>query len=356
MRLVRSMPILLSLGLMFLAQPAAASGPEEWSAFKARFVTDDGRVVDIGNKSISHTEGQGYAMLCAAVFDDQPTFRLVWQWTRDHLPRRPDGLFPWRWTPAAGGGGAVTDPNNATDGDIVIAWALARAAARWNDAGLRGESAALAKAILDAAVRRIGSLTVLLPGASGFERKDAVVLNLSYWIFPAFPALDAVAPSPLWAALGASGTRLIAAARFGTWELPPDWLQLALDGSPERRLSQRLKPASGFPPTFGYDAIRVPLYLVWGGVAGREYLDPFVRLWSRYPSSADIPARIDLATGVASPYPLSRGGQAIVALVRRAAGSSSAMTPDIGLLPSDDYYSSALLLLARIAAAERADR
>ena len=32
----------------------------EWQAFKTRFVSADGRVIDTGNGNITHSEGQGY--------------------------------------------------------------------------------------------------------------------------------------------------------------------------------------------------------------------------------------------------------------------------------------------------------
>ena len=35
-----------------------------------------------------------------------------------------------RWKPS-GSGGSIADKNNATDGDLLIAWGLARAAAGW---------------------------------------------------------------------------------------------------------------------------------------------------------------------------------------------------------------------------------
>ena len=44
---------------------------------------------------------------------------------------------------------------------------------------------------------------LLLPAISGFaaeDRKDGPVLNLSYWVFPAFSRLHLVAPEINWAA------------------------------------------------------------------------------------------------------------------------------------------------------------
>src|SRR5262249_27808491 len=101
----------------------------EWSKYRDRFVAEDGRVRDIGNKDFSHTEGQGWAMLFAESFDDRATFDRIWRWTRDKLQRSDSALFSWRWDP--NGDKPIADTNNATDGDTLIAWALARAAQRW---------------------------------------------------------------------------------------------------------------------------------------------------------------------------------------------------------------------------------
>ena len=45
---------------------------DAWRAYKARFVTAQGRVVDTANGLVSHSEGQGYGMLLAVAADDRP--------------------------------------------------------------------------------------------------------------------------------------------------------------------------------------------------------------------------------------------------------------------------------------------
>lgn len=344
----RGFPVWFFVALFFLMSNAMADEISPWDSFKARFVTSDGRVVDTGNKNISHTEGQGYAMLAAATFDDQATFRLLWTWTKTHLPRRSDGLFPWRWTPDAGGG-SVTDGNNASDGDLLLAWALARGAERWRDPTLRQEASSLAQAILTTLVRTVGGKVVLLPGAVGFVHDHQVTLNLSYWVFPAFADLDRVASSPLWAALRSSGFDLLGIARFGRHQLPVNWIDLSPDET--LPLSQRITPAPAWPASFGYDAIRVPLYVGWlGGTS--DALTPIIRYWLSYPSVSEIPAEINVLTDAVTPYPLSAGGRALVSQTLRWQGKIPASTDMGGNRASDDYYSSALLLMTRVAAAE----
>ncbi|VTN12488.1 Endoglucanase precursor [Raoultella terrigena] len=43
-----------------------------WESYKSRFMMADGRIVDTGNGSVSHTEGQGFAMLLAVAKKRSP--------------------------------------------------------------------------------------------------------------------------------------------------------------------------------------------------------------------------------------------------------------------------------------------
>ena len=67
-----------------------------------------------------------------------------------------------------------------------------------------------------------------------------------------------------------SGRVLIAQARFGDAGLPADWVELA---------GKDLRLPKGFETVFGYNAIRVPLYAVWGGLEDAESLNGPVKAW-----------------------------------------------------------------------------
>src|SRR5215469_10711553 len=98
--------------------------PQLWQQYRLRFITADGRVIDEDSdpKGVTHTEGQGYGMLLAEAVGDRERFDLLWQWTQNNL-RRPDGLFSWKFAACGEQGDCITDKNNASDGDILIAWA-----------------------------------------------------------------------------------------------------------------------------------------------------------------------------------------------------------------------------------------
>jgi endo-1,4-beta-D-glucanase Y len=309
-----------------MAWPAAASEPEltreEWQAWRGAFLAEDGRVVDTGNGGISHSEGQGYGMLLAVLADQPADFTAIWGFTRTELMVRDDGLVAWRWDPAATP--HVTDVNAASDGDILIAYALDLAAGAWGDAAYATAAEKLARAIGAKLVFEDGGRPILLPGPTGFtagNRSDGPVVNLSYWVFEAFPTLARLDPGTDWARLGAEGLRLVEETQFGSLGLPPDWLSL-----------RRMRPAEGVPPVYGYNALRIPLYLVRAGLGSPELLE---RLRA--------PAIVDVAGGSAETLP-DRGYRAIPALVACKLDGAR-LPPDLAAFVPTDYYPSSLHLL-----------
>src|SRR4051812_32573749 len=110
------------LAAPLLSHAAAEGAPAEpllWPIFKSRFVLPSGRVVDTGNEGVSHSEGQGYGMLFAEANNDRACFEQLWRWTKRNLQVRPDRLLSWRWRPV-GTSGVADDPNNASDGDLLV--------------------------------------------------------------------------------------------------------------------------------------------------------------------------------------------------------------------------------------------
>jgi endoglucanase len=314
---------LLAAPLVGLAQSA------EWQAFVQRHLAPDGRVVDDGSGGISHSEGQGMTMLLAVHHGDRGAFEKIHGWTRANLAVRDDGLLAWRWEPSKG----ITDRNNATDGDLFVAWALARAAGRWGEETYRTEATERARAVRTRLARSTAWGVVLLPGAEGFEKPDHRVVNLSYWIFPAFRELNAVDPDPAWAELERSGLRLLELARFGHWGLPPDWL----------RLADPLKPAQDYPARFGYDAVRIPLYLIWARLGNEARLAPFKAFWSHFDGARFLSPWTDLGNDSVDPRDAIPGIHAI-AHATRATGAVTAYVFE----PPQSFYSGALVLLTQL--------
>lgn len=323
----------------------------EWSIFRSRFIDEDGQLTDSYSK-LSHSEGQGYAMLLALAADDRATFDRLWRWTRANLKRRDDALLAWKWQPDGKGGGIVEDHNDATDADILIAWALHRAAKQWHEAKYDDAARPIADDILNELVREVGGFAILLPGHNGFAHEDGITINLSYWIFPAFLSLNELVPSLRWYELGRSGLFLLGAAHFGHDRLPSDWM--VLKATEKGGLSISLPKDR---PLYGFDAVRIPLYLLWDHRISPETMAPFLTFWKATPDDR-IPATVDLATGMVSAYTIPPGMQAIVAAVETRSSQpdsrvATTMIPRLPTLDRDqDYYSAALGLLVRLALSE----
>jgi endoglucanase len=332
-------PPRLALDARALPLGGALNAPAMWQAYKARFVTEKGRVIDTGNKFISHSEGQGYGMLLAVAANDRPTFDRIWGWTRANLMVRDDALLAWRWEP--GKRPAVADMNDASDGDILIAWALAEAGDFWNDMSYRIAGRRIAVEMARKLVlfkTKMGA--ILLPAVSGFhesDRADGPVVNLSYYVFPAFARLKLVAPEVDWPGLTQTGLDLLDATRTGPETLPPDWISLK---------DWRVRPAEGFPAQFAYNALRAPLYMAWAGVGERAQYEPFMALVKKTRGAMAI---IDVASGAEVSGFSEAGFGAVGAITACVVEGSKAPAQLFTLAPSDNYYPATLQMLSLIA-------
>jgi endoglucanase len=332
-----------------IASPAAIADPE-WVLYKQRYLDAQGRIVDSANGGISHSESQGIGLLLAVHNKDRATFDKIWRWTQANLQVRNDKLFAWKWTPTDAGasGGNVEDRNNATDGDLLIAWALARAGRQWREASYLRLAREISRDVRAKLVGESAYGTFLLPGEQGFLRDGAPIVNLSYWVFPALQAMSRLDPAPEWPRLIATGLQLLQTARFGRWQLPSDWLMLA----------DKPVLAPGFPPRFGYDALRIPLYLIWARLDNPANLKPFTDFWGSFPDSF-LPAWSALNDDSTDTTGALPGVHAVAALTRIRATARSKARPPLklpALGAQDDYYSASLLLLAKLAASESGTR
>ena len=309
-----------------------------WQEWKRRFLTDQGRVVDTANGLMSHSEGQGYGMALAVAAADRVAFERIWAWTRANLMVRPDELVAWRWEPDKRAG--IGDVNNASDGDILIAWALTEAAEFWGETSYRIAGRRIAvEASRKTFLLKTSFGTLILPAVLGFtgeERPDGPVGNLSHWVFPALERLQNVPPEGDWEDLTQPGLDLLKAARFGKEKLPPDWLSLK-GGKPA--------PAQNFPVSFGYDAIRAPLYMAFSGIGEREHYAPFVALWR----GGAAARKLDLATGAAEPLP--EGGYRAPAALVLCAATGAKFPPELRRAEANEHYYPATLRLLALAGA-----
>lgn len=304
----------------------------DWQLYKTKFVAMDGRVIDTGNDNVSHSEGQGYGLLLALKMNDPEAFKRIWQWTKTNLQVRQDKLFIWRRRPATAL--MEEDKNNATDGDIIIAWVLLEAAKNWQKSAYSQEGLNILNDIKHKLVIQKNGLDVLLPGEQGFQFPTATQVNLSYWVYPALKVFASVDPDPIWDKLIASGQTLLQKARFGRWQLPPDWLDIKND--------HNLSPAK--TNRFGYDAVRIPLYLVMGNMSS-DILTPFAKYWGFY--RGYTPAWTLLNDNVMDSFGAGSGISAVKQVTLFATKHIESVH-FATLDKNQDYYSATLLLLSKL--------
>ena len=317
--------------------PLAAAADPDWETFRQAFVQGEGRVVDTGQAGISHSEGQGFAMIFAVHYGDRPSFDRLWQWTKRNLQVRDDALLAWKWETQGG----VTDRNNASDADLLVAWALIRAGDKWRQPEYTAAGKRIAQDVRAKLLKRVAHGLVLLPGLEGFDRPEGTTINLSYWIFPAFRDLARVDPAPEWDELSKAGITILGYSYFGRWRLPPDWL----------KLGERVMPGGQPPERFSYDAVRIPIYLLWSRLDSDALIKPYRDFWGHFAGARDLPAWTNLKDDSVD----SRGAEAGIRAVAKVVGdyprtSAGSLPP---LARGQSYYSSALLLLCKIALRER---
>lgn len=312
----------------------------DWAVFQQRFVTENGRVMDDAQNHTTHSEGQAYAMLLAVAFDDRKAFDKFWAWSKMNLQvRKNDHLLAWLWDPLTK---QVSDDNNATDGDIITAWALVRAANIWKS-GHYGKDAKQILTDLKKLEVYAKDYLILLPGAQGFVDQQTITINPSYFIFPAYQELAVFDPSGSWQRLEQDGLRILEEASFGKWRLPADWITISDVG---------LSIAEDRPPWFSYDAIRIPLYAAWGGV-NTTSIDAFTLFWQQFKGVDGVmPDRVDLKTDFIHFDHKFRAGYAINKLCRHILPSNKLDSNDWPFLvwrEDTSYFDASLMLLTQLA-------
>jgi endoglucanase len=222
----------------------------------------------------------------------------------------------------------------------MITAALFRAAVRWDDPRYHDAAMALARDIRRLLVVETQRGAMLLPGVSGFNEHGTVTINPSYYLFPAMHQIALETGDPIWQTLSSNGVALLRTARFGHWNLTPDWISLPAMGD--------VRPSERWPARFSFDAVRVPLYLCWGGFAHEPAVEASLAFWNAQ-NPAAVPAWTDVRTGEMAPYAQSAGMTAIRRYVAaiRSGKDKTLVIPTVA--EAADYYAGALILQVQIA-------
>ncbi|MBQ3678645.1 MAG: hypothetical protein II929_03920 [Succinivibrio sp.] len=319
---------LAAVSIVFLCTAANASA---WDDYKKRYLAADGAIVDTGNSNISHTEGQSYGLLFSLYFDDRESFDKILAWTKQNLFNEEKGLYVWAYK--RNESDPVADKNNATDGDLMIAWVLLEAGKKWKNKDYTKRGQKLLSVIQNTLIINFAKKQVILPGVNSFLENSFVTINPSYYIYPALTGLYKHTYQKKWNEIAKDGKDIISAVRGRTVPITPDWLKMDLTGNVD--VSDR------WPARSSYDAIRVPLYLYWDNQNAPE-LAPWREWFSKF-TTTTTPAYVDVITGENANYTMTSGLLNVRKLVMGETVEEPVFTD------KDDYYNASLSMLAYLA-------
>ncbi len=328
--------------LLTLSTVAYGQDKDLWEQYKINLISEDGRITDYYQGLTSHSEGQGYGMRLSVFYDDKATFEKVWLWTKNNLKVRADNLFAWQWGKRPNGYWTVIDYNNATDGDILIAYALLQASDKWHVNSYRSEALKIIEDIRKNLCITWHGRTFLLPSYYGFNKENGFVVNPSYLILAAFHSFAKADQKSFWDNIYTDGLFLIDQSCFGKLCLPADWEILTKD---------QISIYKGDNPYFGSEAIRILLNLSMEKTV--RYPKGISKILDMYKQIGYLPLWIDLENDSFSSHSAPAGYYAIYALVAKRLGDnglSMKLSNEARKRLNDDkdkgYYSFSLYLLA----------
>jgi endo-1,4-beta-D-glucanase Y len=260
-RLLNRLPAALLLVLVPICAGCGQGKWSLWDAYAARFIDQQGRVIDPQGGSRTTSEGQAYALFFALVDNDRTHFDQILAWTGSNLAQGDLAahLPAWLWGKDSDGTWKILDPNSASDADVWLAYTLVEAGRLWKVPGysLTGRQL-MAQIAATEVVDLPGFGPMLMPGPVGFQHVGAWTLNPSYLPVFLFQKLAAVDPAGPWQKIAAGIPRLLRESSRKGYAM--DWVNYVPDDG--------FFPAPQFPgntvaPAGSYDAIRVYL---WAGM------------------------------------------------------------------------------------------
>jgi endo-1,4-beta-D-glucanase Y len=241
-----------------------------WTNYKKNFISEQGRVIDRFNKDITHTESLGYGMFFAVSYGDYKTFVLIREWLHQNIEMNKNDLYGWKWGKRENGSWGMLDLNNATDGDMWIAYSLILAYEKWSEEHFLNEAKILIEAIKKHTIIKAGGKNLLLPSQFGFVKDDHLKLNPSYTIPFIFDKFAIYNHDKIWKSLIFDSIDMFKNSAIGNLKIHPDWIKLDL--------VTLQYDYFGNESIFGFDSIRTPLFLAYQyKLTGDEYLKELLR-------------------------------------------------------------------------------
>lgn len=235
-----------------------------WDAYSARFIDNQGRVIDHTAGDRTTSEGQSYAMFFALVAGDRARFDKILDWTENNLAQGDltTRLPAWNWGKAEDGSWRILDDHSASDADLWMAYVLCEAGRLWRAPRYEKLGSLMAARIAQQEIVLMPSLgAMMMPGAQGFHPDpQSWFANPSYLPAPLLTYFSRRSQSGPWRDVLASTPTLIHTQ--GGFAM--DWVLVNPGGvHPSVSPSRLTRGPVTDPATGSYDAIRVYL---WAGM------------------------------------------------------------------------------------------
>lgn len=312
-----------------------------WSEYKSLYITDDGRVIDRVNSDITHSESVGYAMYLALQNDDLKTFKKIHVWYINNLKKNKFGLIAWKWGKDKDGSWHTLDTNNASDGDLWIAYDNLCMYEKTKEQKYKEEALALMQNIKKYLLLKQNTSVYLLPGKEGFKHGDKIEINLSYYLFFIFDAFQKYDNDTIWEQLSKDGIKLIVASRFTPLHLNADWISIDMK-------TDKIELAKN--SSFGYDALRIPFNILKSDIKNKdELLKPYKNYVNAMKAAQSIFGVADLNKGKIDLYNYSYAQLSIYNLIDKYFNKQTSFSKKITQLKREkrnDYYSYSIYLLS----------
>jgi len=325
--------------LLFTLFIITSSLSASWSEYKADFIAKDGRVIDKVNGGVTHSEGIGYAMYLAIKSGDLETFGRIRSWYKNNLTKNEYGLFSWKWGEDKDGSWHVLDTNNASDGDLWIAYDNLLMYEITKEISYKNDALEIIKSIKKhLLIKHAGSL-YLLPGKLGFNTKNTLEINLSYYLFFIFDKFKEYDNDAVWSRVKDDGINLLYKSRFTSLSLNADWIKIDKHNG---------EISTCRTDSFGYDAIRIPFNILKSEIPNKDkLLQPYKDYVDAMKKVSSIFGVTDLKDGKISLYNYSYGYLSIYNMIDEHFNKSHSFTQKLKKLKGenrDDYYSHSIYL------------
>lgn len=289
----------------------------------------------IEDNGSAHSESTGYGMILSVAAQNKTAFDQIFSFAEAKL-LQSNGLYAWRYDI---NNNTVPDTNNATDGDILIAWALLKGYAQWGDENYQTRALEIINAIKTNCTKSYAGYTILLPGGKAAFDHSAeegyVVVNPCYYIYKALRDFAYVTEDDSWLTVINDGQRIMQdfityikpkVAILPNWFIVKDGGTFAFDPNHDRKS--------------GWDAMRCPLYSAWDTEV--NYEDTLWKAFYNAYAEDSTPAVIDIYNGSVESY--IRDFTSFKAIRNVVLGNTVSLD-----FQSNGYYQDALVLFSYLA-------